>query len=191
MLWGGPLLNEDGRLCSKKKIKPLFYFPFFYTRILVEERDPPRYLGVPPWFTSQGAQAQRQYRLCQVPIKVDSGCSLGADVDKQTPDNPCWGGREVVGSRTTPELEIGWDLGLGILHFSACPWTNISFSNKIQRNYKGLKITACMCRWEKVWTVRLKKTQKAQLPLLKSPEQKQGVRSKSRALPMPHAHNTT
>ena len=38
---------------------------------------------------------------------------------------------------------------------------------------------------------KIQKNQKAQLPLLKSPERKQDVRSKSRTLPMPHAHNTT
>ena len=81
------------------------------------------------------------------PHQGDSGFSLGVDVDKQTPENPCWVGREVVGSRTTGELETGWDLGLGILCFSACTWTKISCSNKIQRNYKGLKITVCMLSW--------------------------------------------
>ena len=34
---------------------------------------------------------------------------------------------------------------------SACTWINISSSNKIQRNYMGLKITACMCNWGKLW----------------------------------------
>ena len=60
------------------------------------------------------------------PHQGDRGFSLGVHVDKQTPENPCWVGREVVGSRTTRELETGWDLGLGILCFSACTWTNIS-----------------------------------------------------------------
>ena len=35
-----------------------------------------------------------------------------------------------------------WDrLGPGTLGCIACTWTNVSLSNKIQRNYKGLKIT--------------------------------------------------
>ena len=49
-------------------------------------------------------------------------------------------------------------LGPGTLCCSACTWTNISLSNKIQRNYKGLIITACMCSWGKFWTTRYKKT---------------------------------
>ena len=39
-----------------------------------------------------------------------------------------------------------WDtLGPGTLDCSACTWKNISSSNKIQRNYQGLKITVCVC----------------------------------------------
>ena len=48
-------------------------------------------------------------------------------------------------------------LGPGTLCCSACTWTNVSWSNRIQRNYKGLKITACMCSWGKLWR-RYKKT---------------------------------
>ena len=107
------------------------------------------------------------------PHQGDSGFSLGVDVDKQTPENPCWVGREVVGSRTTGELETGWDLGLGILCFSACTWTKISCSNKIQRNYKGLKITACMCNWNKVWIVRYKET-KNPIAISEKPRAKTG-----------------
>jgi len=51
-------------------------------------------------------------------------------------------------------------LGSGILCFSACTWTNVSLSNKIQRNHKGLKITACMNSWGKIWTERYRKTEK-------------------------------
>ena len=43
-------------------------------------------------------------------------------------------------------------LGPGTLCCSACTWTNISLGNKIQRNYKGLKITAYMCSWSEFWT---------------------------------------
>ena len=46
--------------------------------------------------------------------------------------------------------ETGWDLGPGTLCCSACPWTNISSSNRIQRNYKRLKITACLHCWGKL-----------------------------------------
>ena len=52
----------------------------------------------------------------------------------------------------------GWDrLGPGTLCFSACTWTHVSSGNRIQRSYKGLKITACMRSWGKFWT-RYKKT---------------------------------
>ena len=61
-----------------------------------------------------------------------------------------------------------WDPLLQCLHL------DISSSNKIQRNYKGLKITACVSRWLKPWTKRYKKA-KTQLPLLRFLEQKQGA----------------
>ena len=51
-----------------------------------------------------------------------------------------------------------WDLGSGIIYCSACIWTNLFSSNKIQRHYKGLKITVCMSSWGKLWT-RYKKTE--------------------------------
>ena len=72
------------------------------------------------------------------------------------------------------EFETSWNLGSGTVCCSAGTWTNVSSSNKIQRNYKGLKITACVCSWDKLWTIRYKKT-KTQLPPLKSWEQKQGT----------------
>ena len=61
-----------------------------------------------------------------------------------------------------------WDPFLQCLHL------DISSSNKIQRNYKRLKITACVGRWLKLWTKRYKKA-KTQLPLLRFQEQKQGA----------------
>ena len=52
-----------------------------------------------------------------------------------------------------------WDmLGTGTLCCNACSWTNVSLNNKIQRNYKGLKISVCMHSWGKLWTTRYKKT---------------------------------
>ena len=74
---------------------------------------------------------------------------------------------------------------------NACTWTNVSSSYKIQVNYKGLKITVCVHSWGKFWTKDTKRPKKAQLPLLKSREQKQGVGSKSGVLRMPPALNTT
>ena len=35
---------------------------------------------------------------------------------------------------------------------ASCTWTNLSSSNKIRRNYKGLKIAARMGGWGKFWT---------------------------------------
>ena len=55
-------------------------------------------------------------------------------------------------------------------------WTNVSSSNKTQRNYKGLKITVCVNNWGRLWTTNYKKT-KNTLPLLKSQEQKQAAGS--------------
>ena len=49
-------------------------------------------------------------------------------------------------------------LGSGIIYCSACTWINVFSSNKIQRHYKGLKMTACMSSWGKLWTRRYKKT---------------------------------
>lgn len=83
------------------------------------------------------------------------------------------------GSLSTPL----WDrLGPGALCCSAWTWKNMSFCNRIQRNYKALKITACKL-WVILWT-RYKKAQN-QLPPLR------GVRSKSWVLCMLPAHSTT
>ena len=47
-----------------------------------------------------------------------------------------------------------WDplLARGPLCCSACTWTHLSSSNKIQRSCTGLKITACMSSWGKFCT---------------------------------------
>ena len=68
-----------------------------------------------------------------------------------------WKLREEQGLDLVTGFETGWDLGPGALCYRACIWTNISLSNKIQKNYKGLKITACMCSWGKLWTTRYQK----------------------------------
>lgn len=104
-------------------------------------------------------------------------------------------------SKSSDQKEITtrkWErLGPGAwaLCCSAFTWTNI-LSNKIllvfciDVNYQSLKITACMHSWDKLWTRQKNKT-KPQLPLLKSQEQNQGVRSKSNGLCMPAALNTS
>ena len=68
---------------------------------------------------------------------------------------------------------------------NACTWTNLSSSNKTQRHYQGLKITVCMCNWDKLW---IKDT--------KRPKKKPNCHfwkagSKSPVLRMPHELNTT
>ena len=49
-------------------------------------------------------------------------------------------------------------VGPGTLCCSACNWTNGSLRNKIQRNYKGLKMTVCIGSWGKLQTKGFKKT---------------------------------
>ena len=72
---------------------------------------------------------------------------------------------------------LSYETGLapGILGCNACPWTNVALSNKVQRNYTGLKIPVCMSSWGNSGPTRYKETKKTQLPLLKSLEQKQGT----------------
>lgn len=65
----------------------------------------------------------------------------------------------------------------------ACTKRNISSSNKVKINYKGLKITADMCSWGKVQARRYKKF-KNLTSMSQRSVQKQGVRSKSRILCM-------
>ena len=71
----------------------------------------------------------------------------------------------------------------GTLCCRACTWTNISSSNKIQRNSKGLNLTACMHSWGKFWT-RDTKRPKTHLPTLEEP----GAKALCRACPL---HRTT
>ena len=60
---------------------------------------------------------------------------------------------------TYVNTETGWDLGPGTLCCRACTWTHVSLNHKTQRNYEGLKVTACMCSSGKLWT-RYKKAKK-------------------------------
>ena len=57
----------------------------------------------------------------------------------------------------------------GTLCCGACTCTNISSSNKIQRNCKRLKITVC------IWVVGVNCGQDTKLPLLRSQEQRQST----------------
>ena len=57
---------------------------------------------------------------------------------------------------------IETDLGPGTLCCSAHTWTYFSSSNKIQRNYMGLKITVCMHNQGEFW---IKDTKRPQNPI--------------------------
>ena len=52
------------------------------------------------------------------------------------------------------------ETGRDFRHFAAVPvpGKNISSINKIQRNFKGLKIAVHLWRWDKFWTTRYKET---------------------------------
>ena len=85
----------------------------------------------------------------------------------------------------------GWDLGpsdavLQCLHLNA-PLHEPQNRKKLE----GTKSNCVHVQLGQILNKRYKKNKKAQLPLLKSQEQKQGVGSKSRVLCMPPAHNTT
>ena len=93
-----------------------------------------------------------------------------------------------------PKPTSFWDrLGPGNLCYSTYIWTNVSSSNKTERYSKGLKITASIRSWGKLWTTgykKAKKKKKPQLPLLKSQEQKQDIGSKRRVLCFCPLHST-
>ena len=63
-----------------------------------------------------------------------------------------------------PKPTSFWDrLGPGNLCYSTYIWTNVSSSNKTERYSKGLKITASICSWGKLWTTGYKKAKKKPL----------------------------
>ena len=80
---------------------------------------------------------------------------------------------------------VNWDTLLQCCN--ACTWTNLSASNKIQRNYMGLKLTACTHRWGKLWT----KSPKNPTATSEEPGAKTGCREQKQVLSMPLALNTT
>ena len=69
-------------------------------------------------------------------------------------------------------LETGLKLG----HFAAnvCTWTNVSSSNKIQRNCKGLKITARSARLGQIMDNKIQRDQKSPTATSEEPEAKAG-----------------
>lgn len=71
-----------------------------------------------------------------------------------------------------------WDVGPGTLCCSACTWTHVSSSNKMQRNHRGLKT---LCTVGTNIDERQKKSQKSQLTFLKSQEQRQSPEHAPRA----------
>ena len=67
---------------------------------------------------------------------------------------------------------------LQFTHLKVCFWDRLGpgtlhLDNRIQRNYKELKITAPMFSWVKLWTIRYKKATD-QLPFLRRGQQNQG-----------------
>ena len=93
----------------------------------------------------------------------------------------------VVWTGENPEQH--WErLASGTLFGSASTWTNTCSSNKIQRNYKGLKITVCMWSWGKFYTKKTHNDKKKRNPTATSEEleQKQplGAKAKCRACPL-------
>ena len=49
-------------------------------------------------------------------------------------------------------MRQAWNLGPLLQCCNACIWTHLTWSNKIPRNYMGLKLTVYTCRWGKFWT---------------------------------------
>ena len=82
-----------------------------------------------------------------------------------------------------------WDPSLQCC--SACSWTTDSSSNTNTKKLYGTKKNCMHGQLGQIIDKRYKKTKKAPLPLLKSQEQKQGVRNKSRVLSIPLAHTST
>ena len=70
--------------------------------------------------------------------------------------------------------ETGWGPGPFAAVLQSCTWTHLSWSNEIQRNCMGLKITPCTLSWGKFWIQKIQRDQKTQRPLLRSLEQKTG-----------------
>ena len=101
-----------------------------------------------------------------------------------TQDARCSGSFYTLVGKHHCVLETGCDLEPGTLCCNSCTWTNVSWRNKIQRNYKGLKVTLCMCSPGKLWTARYKETKNFNCDFWRAG-------CKSRLLRMPAAHNTT
>lgn len=75
-----------------------------------------------------------------------------------------------------------WNMpGTWTFCYNACTWTNISWNDKIQRNYKELKnncVIAGVRSWSKFWQ-RYKRTKMSKCHSGKSCEQKQGWGAKA------------
>ena len=82
--------------------------------------------------------------LALIPTLVQSALASGADK-----------------TRDLKEEEPGDETGCGTWELGQCcshgAWTHLSSSNKIQRHYMGLKITACLCSGGKFWTTDTKR----------------------------------
>ena len=85
----------------------------------------------------------------------------------------------------------GWGLGPSAALLQCLQLNSPLHELQNRKKLEGTKNNCVHVQLGQILIKRYKKTKKAQLPLLKSQEQKQGVGSKSRVLCMPPAHNTT
>ena len=89
-------------------------------------------------------------------------------------------------------VSLNWDSLDPLLQCcNFCTWTNVSLSNKMQRNYMGLKITACLCSWGKFWAKRYKKDQKNKPFTSEELGAKIGCQEQNQVLSTPPAPYTT
>ena len=111
-------------------------------------------------------------RLKPSPFHVDCPktvlllCLDGAPTAVLLPGPPARGWGSLFGPFSMPVTNVGRQAGTWEPQrqgCSACTWTQLSSSNKIQKKTKpktcmGLKITMCMHSWGKFWTKRYKET---------------------------------
>ena len=87
--------------------------------------------------------------------------------------------------------ETGWDLGPFAAVLQCLHLDTPLFQQQNTKKLHGTKNNCVDVQLGQILDKRYKETKKAQLSLLRSLEQKQGVTSKSRVLSMPPALNTT
>ena len=92
-------------------------------------------------------------------------CSVVSDSERPMDCSPPGSSHGIFQARVLEwgviTLLVTWNwgqLGPGTPCYNACPWTSVFSSNKIQRNYKGPKVTVSVCNWGTLWTTRHQKT---------------------------------